>query len=190
MLRGIRSHAEHFPSHIRERGRSTLRDGRVGPLEIEARRISATVRGVRSYRTVWAWNGHDTDPLCTCAAGPVCKHAYALARAIDAARHELATQATGAARARARDERAGDERQRAIPGFDPRPDEPADERAHAHLAEDLAHWARRHAAARRCAALGAAGHPARVRAEAGSPRPRAAPCAAAARPRGDSAGRR
>ena len=147
MLRGIRSHAEHFPSPIRERGRCYLRDGRVGALEIEGKRISATVRGSRRYRTVWAWNGRDADPLCTCPAGPVCKHAYALARAIESARRELVVKATGAARVQAQDEHASGDRHRVVLGFDPRAEESSDERAHAHLAKDFAHWARRHAEA-------------------------------------------
>jgi superfamily II DNA or RNA helicase len=35
---------------------------------------------------MWRWDGAQADPLCSCPVGPLCKHAYALARAIEAAR--------------------------------------------------------------------------------------------------------
>ncbi|HKQ58247.1 MAG TPA: hypothetical protein VJY35_10310, partial [Candidatus Eisenbacteria bacterium] len=73
IIDAIRANAEHFPSHIQSRGRAYLAERRVGPLEVTENRISATVRGSRSYRTLWRWDGGNVDPLCTCPAGPICK---------------------------------------------------------------------------------------------------------------------
>jgi superfamily II DNA or RNA helicase len=140
----IRANAEHFPSYIQSRGRACLAEGRVGPLEVEPNRISATVRGRRNYRTIWQWNGNNADPSCTCPAGPICKHAFALARAIDGARHDRVAPA--AARGRGRHGREGGTRGSFIPGASPR-EQPLPERVRAELASDLAHWARRHAEA-------------------------------------------
>jgi hypothetical protein len=98
----IRTNAAHFPAQIQSRGRSYLAEGRVGPLEVERNRISATIRGRRNYRAIWQWDGTTADPRCTCPDGPVCKHAFALARAIEGARTDHAATAAGNARGRAR----------------------------------------------------------------------------------------
>src|SRR5881397_3823913 len=68
-IAAIRTNAAHFPSHIQSRGRSYLAEGRVGPLEVERNRISATVRGRRNYRTIWQWDGTTANPRCTCPEG-------------------------------------------------------------------------------------------------------------------------
>jgi len=125
MIDAIRSNASHFPSSIQSRGRSCIAEGRVGPLEVEGNRVSARVRGSRNYRTVWRWDGAAADPHCTCASGPICKHAFALATAIDGARDG------GAAVAPAVRERI-------------REDPPIPELVRAELVGDLAHWAGRH----------------------------------------------
>jgi superfamily II DNA or RNA helicase len=139
----IRTNAEHFPSYIQSRGRSYLAEGRVGPLEVERNRISATVRGRRNYRTLWEWDGNHADPHCTCLAGPICKHAFALARAIDRARPGRVAADAGTAHGRAR---GGGEQpaRRPLLGDTPREDPPPPERLRAELANDLAHWARHH----------------------------------------------
>jgi len=139
----IRTNAEHFPSSIQSRGRSYLAEGRVGPLEVERNRITATVRGRRNYRTSWEWDGKHADPHCTCAAAPICKHAFALARAIGGARPGRVTTDAGTAHGRARggrDRPAGRPFVGATPGGGP----PPPERLGAQLASDLAHWARQH----------------------------------------------
>jgi hypothetical protein len=87
MIESIRRDAEHFPSYVRHRGREYVVWRRVGPLEIETDLVRATVRGTRNYRTAWRWNGRGVDPSCSCPVGPLCKHAYALALAIIAARN-------------------------------------------------------------------------------------------------------
>ncbi len=86
MIEAIRRDAEHFPVFVRNRGREYLVGGRVGPLEIEGHVVRASVRGAAAYRTAWCWNGQSADPSCTCPVAPLCKHAYALARAIIVAR--------------------------------------------------------------------------------------------------------
>ena len=140
MLRAIRSDAAHFPPEIQSRGRQYHSQGRVGSLDVQPTRVGANVRGSRSYRTVWEWDGFHADPRCTCPASPVCKHAYALAQAIHSA-HRDALFGNGHG-----------------PGG-PRPSDPAqasasaarlrDSREHesAALADDLAQWARHHAKA-------------------------------------------
>jgi superfamily II DNA or RNA helicase len=139
----IRRDADHFPQHIQRMGRAYLTEGRVGPLEVEARRISATVRGTRSYRAGWKWNGVAADPYCSCGAGPVCKHSLAVANAIDAARHDGTVRVAEAARGRSREARSGDLGRSAfrgnITGGARREDTGTDT-----LATDLAQWARRH----------------------------------------------
>jgi len=145
MISAIRGDAEHFPSHVQSRGRALLSEARVGPLEVEAERIGATVRGSRNYRTSWRWDGRSATPHCTCAAGPVCAHAYALAQAIDAARHDSVARADSTARAQARDDRANATWQHSFRGVDPRDDRRLAERERADLAKDLEHWARQHA---------------------------------------------
>lgn len=142
MLDAIKANAEHFPSYIQSRGRSYLSDGRVGPPEVEPNQIRATVRGSRNYRTQWLWDGHTADPHCTCPAGPICKHAYALAEAIDGTRHHRVPVAE--LRARARGDRSADVRH--PPGRDGEPQgvEPLPERVRAEMTSDLAQWARRH----------------------------------------------
>jgi superfamily II DNA or RNA helicase len=144
----IRNDVQHFPQHIQRSGRVYLAQGRVGPLDVQPSRISATVRGTRSYRTSWRWSGESVDPHCTCPAGPVCKHAYALAKAIDTGRHD-GEASTAAARARDRAARPGDARREPFRGDRFNPDVRADEPAGADLASDLAHWARRRAEAPR-----------------------------------------
>ena len=135
----IRANAEHFPSYVQSRGRTYLAQGRVGPLEVERNRISATVRGSRNYRTFWEWDGSHADPHCTCSAGPICKHAFALARAIDGARPGRVVADTGSTRGRR-------ERPARHPfvGDTPREGPLPAERLRAELASDLAHWARHH----------------------------------------------
>lgn len=145
MINAIRGDAEHFPSHVQSRGRALFAEGRVGPLEVEAERIGATVRGSRSYRAAWRWDGDSATPRCTCAAGPVCAHAYALALAIDASRHDSVARADTTARAQARDDRANATWQHSFRGVDPKDDRHLAERERADLAKDLEHWARRHA---------------------------------------------
>ncbi len=86
MIEAIRRDAEHFPVFVRNRGREYLIGGRVGPLEIEGHVVRASIRGSHTYRTAWRWNGQSADPSCTCPVAPLCKHAYALARAIIVAR--------------------------------------------------------------------------------------------------------
>ena len=147
MIDAIRDDAQHFPSVIQRRGRAYHLEGRVGPLEIEEDRIGATVRGSRSYRTLWRWDGRTAEPQCTCPSGPICKHAFALARAIDGTRHDRHAQVPGGTRRGSRDDgpvaapgppsRPGD----ALPGA------PLPERVRAEIATDLAHWARRHSEA-------------------------------------------
>jgi superfamily II DNA or RNA helicase len=142
----IRTNAAHFPSHVQSRGRLYLAEGRVGQLEVERNRISATIRGRQNYRTTWQWDRTSANPRCTCPEGPICKHAFALARAIEGARSDRAATA-GNHRGRVRDDRQGDH------GGDPfradlfREDQVAPERVRAELTSDLAHWARRHAEA-------------------------------------------
>ena len=82
MIEAIRRDAEHFPAFVRNRGREYLVGGRVGPFEIDDHVVRASVRGTHTYRTAWRWNGQSADPTCTCPVAPLCKHAYALARAI------------------------------------------------------------------------------------------------------------
>ncbi|NOT33880.1 MAG: DEAD/DEAH box helicase [Candidatus Eisenbacteria bacterium] len=83
VIQAIRSHAERFPPHIQDRGRAYLTERRVGSLEITDRRIGARVRGSSPYQTAWAIDGAAVHPSCSCPAGPICKHAFALALAID-----------------------------------------------------------------------------------------------------------
>src|SRR6185503_11112479 len=90
------------------------------------------------------WDGRDADPYCTCPAGPVCKHAYALARAIDAARPDRDAMAAEAERTRAREARANE--RHAFRGFDPRLEEPWAEPVPEDLAEDLNDWVHRRTA--------------------------------------------
>jgi hypothetical protein len=138
----IRTNAAHFPAQIQSRGRSYLAEGRVGQLEVEKNRISATVRGRQNYRTVWQWDGNTANPRCTCPDGPICKHAFALARAIDGARHDrTATDADRHVRDRRQRERRRDPFRGAPFGENQIPPE----RARAELTSDLVHWARRHA---------------------------------------------
>ncbi len=134
----IRTNAAHFPAHIQSRGRSYLAERRVGQLEVERNRISATVRGRRNYRTLWQWDGTDANPRCTCSEGPICKHAFALAKAIDGARHD---------RAPVRDHRQKEHRRNPFLGASSPENQIPPERADAELTSDLAHWARRHAEA-------------------------------------------
>ncbi len=147
MIDAVRANAGHFPTYIQSRGRSYLADGRVGPLEVEGNRVGATVRGSRNYRTLWQWDGKIADPHCTCPAGPICKHAFALARAIDGARHDRVTTAADAARGRARDGGGSEARRHPFRGADSGEDRPLPEQVRAELASDLAHWARRHSEA-------------------------------------------
>ena len=143
LIAAIREDARHFPPHIQRRGRAYLAQRRVGPLEVRSSRIGATVRGTRPYRTAWTWKGANVDPQCSCPAGPVCKHAYALARAIDAERHDGEAQVAAARRREltARSAAAGREPfrgERFAAGPPEREPAPAD------LANELARWARRH----------------------------------------------
>ncbi len=133
-IEAIRVNSEHFPSYIQSRGRSYLAEGRLGPLEVEPNRISTTSRGGRSYRTRWQWeDGGTADPQCTCPAGPICKHAFALARAIDQAWRDHAGPGSRTT------ERARSPFRGAAPPRDP----PPPELLRTELADDLAHWARR-----------------------------------------------
>jgi superfamily II DNA or RNA helicase len=139
MYRAIHDHAAHFPSYIQRRGRHYLNEGRVGPLEVEANRIGATVRGTRKYRTHWRWQAGVADPHCTCPAAPVCKHAFALAQAIE---REFRNQVRAAFGEVLRG-REGATHGRSFARPDPQEDRPAPEPVRADLASDLAHWARR-----------------------------------------------
>ena len=142
----IRGDAGHFPPTIQSRGRGLLAAGRVGPLEFEAGEIRALVRGTHTHRTAWRWDGRHADPHCSCPAGPVCSHAYALALAIGAAQRAAAAGVGGEAVVATDAAHAGDAQDRdaaqealggtADPALDPSPGA---------LAEDLALWARRHA---------------------------------------------
>ena len=147
MIDAIRANATHFPNYIQSRGRSYLAEGRVGPLEVEEHQIRATIRGSRSYRTSWQWDGRTADPHCSCPAGPICKHAFALARAIDGARHDRVATSAGVARGRVPDGRANEAGRHPFRAAYPGRDQPLPERERAELASDLAHWARRHAGA-------------------------------------------
>ncbi len=123
-LSDVRTESRRLPSTIRDRGRAYLREGRVGPLEIRPDRVSAAVRGTRTYRTSWTWDGQIATPRCTCPAGPWCKHAFALAAAMEDSANDRA------AVARPPRERSP---------WNPPPGEGAD----AAVASDLAEWARR-----------------------------------------------
>ena len=81
-LASIQAEAARMPDYIQGRGRTYFHDGRVGPIEVEAERVSAPLYGSRTYRTSWHWNGDTAKPRCTCPAGPYCKHAVALAEAL------------------------------------------------------------------------------------------------------------
>ena len=141
----IRANAEHFPSYVQSRGRTYLAEGRVGPIAVDGNRISATVRGGRNYRTLWAWDGASADPHCTCPVGPICKHAFALAQAIDAARQDRAASRADLARGRLSARRAAEAGRQPFRGEIPRGDSPPPDRVPADLARDVAQWARRHA---------------------------------------------
>lgn len=145
MIQAIRRDASHFPSIVQSRGRSYVTGGRVGPLVIEESHIRTTVKGTPPHHPAWRWDGRHANPQCDCHAGPVCAHAYALAEAIDVARHDGRAKTAEEARARSRAEAVGDTRQQPVLGIDRRWTEGQDAPAPADLAEDLARWARRHA---------------------------------------------
>ena len=145
MLSAIGSDSEHFPPHVRRNGRAYFEQRRVGPLEYDEKKISAAVRGTRTYKTAWSWNGDAAEPRCTCLSAPVCKHAYALAAAIGAALSERASGPANTARVRAREARDAERQSQPFRGDVFRREERLGERASAELAKDLAHWARRHA---------------------------------------------
>ncbi|MEO5616326.1 MAG: SWIM zinc finger family protein [Candidatus Eisenbacteria bacterium] len=145
MLAAIRTDAAHFPPHIQRRGRMYVDQQRVGPLEIKDSSIVASVRGTRTYRTSWRWNGESADPNCTCPSAPLCKHAYAVAAVLAAATQDRVVAAANAARVRARETRDAERQTQPFRGDVFRREERLGERASAELAKDLAHWARRHA---------------------------------------------
>jgi superfamily II DNA or RNA helicase len=142
VVAAIRADADGFPPDIQRRGLACLGEGRVGPLDIRPSRVSATVRGTRSYRTFWNWNGQFADPGCTCPAAPICKHAYALARAIQIARNAPDLGADGVARA---SRRVPETRRRPFYGDDFPPPESTAARASDDLASEFVDWARHHA---------------------------------------------
>jgi hypothetical protein len=114
---------------------------------VERSRISATVRGTRNYRTSWQWDGDTADPHCTCAAAPICKHAFALALAIDRSRQNHDPTTADATRGPRRDAPELASRRYPFRGDIPRGDSPVPDRVPADLASDLEHWARSHAEA-------------------------------------------
>lgn len=145
MIDAIRANAEHFPSYVQSRGRSYLAEGRVGRLEVERNRVSATVRGHRNYRTSWEWDDGTADPHCTCPAGSICKHAFALATAIDVARRDPGAPTADTGRGQGRDDREKEHRRHPFVGATAGQGHPEPERLRAELASDLVHWARRQA---------------------------------------------
>ncbi len=140
----IREDARHFPPHVQRRGQLLFSQGRVGRIEFRASRVTASLRGPERVSPAWRWKGEQAEPECTCAAAPVCEHAYALAQAIDAARADGRASAAHAARAHARAARADDGKSDPFrgSGFGGVRE---DERVSAALATDLAQWARRRA---------------------------------------------
>jgi len=79
LIDALRRARERFPTHVRTRGADYFHRRRVGSVELRADSIQAKVYGTRTYKSGWLWNGRETTPLCSCPAGPWCKHAYALA---------------------------------------------------------------------------------------------------------------
>lgn len=89
-----------FPSYVRGRGEDYLMAGRLRHARLEeregARSIVANVRGTRTYAVRWTLLETSAEPLCSCPAGPICKHAYAAGLAVVAAAHAAGSLPGGA----------------------------------------------------------------------------------------------
>jgi superfamily II DNA or RNA helicase len=87
-----------FPSYVRGRGEDYVLAGRVHECRLDDRAVVASVRGTRTYAVRWTFRNAAAVPLCTCPAGPICKHAYATGLAVLAAARadgRLGADATG-----------------------------------------------------------------------------------------------
>jgi len=81
-----------FPTWVRARGEDYALGARVGEERLDAGDVLARVRGSRVYAVRWRLHERGADPLCTCPAAPICKHAFAVGmRVLAAARVDGAT---------------------------------------------------------------------------------------------------
>ncbi len=87
-----------FPTYVRGRGEDYLLAGRVKAVRLDGPAVVTSVRDTRTYAVRWTLGEASAEPLCSCPAGPVCKHAYAAGLAVLAA-----AVARGAAPAGARE---------------------------------------------------------------------------------------
>ena len=78
-----------FPGYVRTRGEDYALASRVQEENWEGAGVKARVRGTHMYAVRWEWRGGGADPLCSCPAAPICKHAYAVGiRVLAAIVHE------------------------------------------------------------------------------------------------------
>jgi superfamily II DNA or RNA helicase len=82
-LADLQEEISDFSPGAQQRGTRYFAERRVGPIELAADEISATVRGATgTYRVAWYREGLRWDPDCTCPVEGPCKHSYALALAV------------------------------------------------------------------------------------------------------------
>ncbi len=74
-----------FPQWVRERGLQYADEGRVGAIRHEGASVRAPVRGGHVYATRWTFADVGARSVCSCPAGPHCKHAYAVGALVLAA---------------------------------------------------------------------------------------------------------
>jgi len=74
-----------FPDWVRTRGLQYADEGRVGAIRHEGASLRAPVRGGHVYATRWTFGTTSARSICSCPAGPQCKHAFALGALVLAA---------------------------------------------------------------------------------------------------------
>ncbi len=74
-----------FPDWVRTRGLQYADEGRVGAIRQEGASLRAPVRGGHVYATRWTFGPTSARSICSCPAGPQCKHAFAMGALVLAA---------------------------------------------------------------------------------------------------------
>src|ERR1035437_4289802 len=67
-----------FPDHIKQRGRTYFKQGRVQHLSGEGNEVHADVAGSALYETGLSWENGNWWSACTCPIGEDCKHTFAV----------------------------------------------------------------------------------------------------------------
>jgi superfamily II DNA or RNA helicase len=79
-----------LPSFVRTRGEEYALSSRVLDSRLEGEEVVARVRGARVYAVRWTLAAEGgADPLCSCPAAPLCKHACAVALQVLAAARRI-----------------------------------------------------------------------------------------------------